>query len=280
MVDQKMALDREKILRRLKRTVDGGRPIIIAGAGTGISAKFEEAGGADLIILYNSGKFRMAGQSSIAGLMPYGDANAIVMEIANEVLQVIKKTPVIAGVCGTDPFRSMAVFLKEIIEIGFTGVQNFPTVSIYDGLFRRKLEESGISFELEVDMIKKAHQLNLLTVPYAFNADEAKAMAEVGADIIVAHLGPTVRGVHEQSVTLSLAEAAHRVQEICDEAKKTNPGIMCLCHGGPIAEPKDAEYILQKTTGIHGFCGASSVERYPTEIAIKEQIKKFKSINF
>lgn len=275
-----MAFGREEILLRLKRTVDGGRPIIIAGAGTGISAKFEEAGGVDLIILYNSGKFRMAGQSSIAGLMPYGDANAIVMEIANEVLQVIKKTPVIAGVCGTDPFRSMAVFLKEIKEIGFSGVQNFPTVSIYDGIFRRKLEDSGISFDLEVDMIKKAHELNLFTVPYAFNADEAKAMAEVGADIIVAHLGPTVRGVNEQSMGLSLAKAAHKVQEICEEAKKTNPGIMCLCHGGPIAEPKDAEYILQQTTGIHGFCGASSVERYPTEIAIKEQIQKFKSINF
>lgn len=275
-----MAFGREEILQRLKKTVDGGRPIIIAGAGTGISAKFEEAGGVDLIILYNSGKFRMAGQSSIAGLMPYGDANAIVMEIANEVLQVIKKTPVIAGVCGTDPFRSMAVFLKEIKEIGFSGVQNFPTVSIYDGIFRRKLEDSGISFDLEVDMIKKAHELNLFTVPYAFNPDEAKAMAEAGADIIVAHLGPTVRGFSELSLTLSLEEAARKVQEICDEAKKTNPSIMCLCHGGPIAEPKDTKYILQKTTGLHGFCGASSVERYPTEIAIKEQIKKFKSINF
>ncbi len=275
-----MAFGREEILLRLKRTVDHGRPIIIAGAGTGISAKFEEAGGVDLIILYNSGKFRMAGQSSIAGLMPYGDANAIVMEIANEVLQVIKETPVIAGVCGTDPFRSMAVFLKEIQEIGFSGVQNFPTVSIYDGIFRRKLEDSGISFNLEVDMIKKAHELNLFTLPYAFNAEEAKAMADVGADIIVAHLGPTVRGVNEQSEGLSLAAAAQMVQEICEEARKANPGIMCLCHGGPIAEPKDAEYILQNTTGIHGFCGASSVERYPTEIAIKEQIQKFKSINF
>jgi predicted TIM-barrel enzyme len=275
-----MAFGREEIVLRLKRTVAGGRPIIIAGAGTGISAKFEEAGGVDLIILYNSGKFRMAGQSSIAGLMPYGDANAIVMEIANEVLQVIRKTPVIAGVCGTDPFRSMAVFLKEIKEIGFSGVQNFPTVSIYDGIFRRGLEDSGISFDLEVDMIKKAHELNLFTVPYAFNADEAKAMAEVGADIIVAHLGPTVREDNEQSLGLSLAQAAHKVQEICEEARKASPGIMCLCHGGPIAGPKDAEYILQETTGIHGFCGASSVERYPTEIAIKEQIQKFKSINF
>lgn len=275
-----MAFGREEILLRLKRTVGGGRPIIIAGAGTGISAKFEEAGGVDLIILYNSGKFRMAGLSPIAGLMPYGDANAIVMEIANEVLQVIKKTPVIAGVCGTDPFRSMAVFLKEIKEIGFSGVQNFPTVSIYDGIFRRQLEDSGIGFDLEVEMIEKAHELDLFTVPYAFNADEATAMAEVGADMIVAHLGPTVQRVNEQSSGLSLAEAAHKVQEICEEAKKTNPGIMCLCHGGPIAEPKDAQYILQNTTGIHGFCGASSVERYPTEVAIKEQIQKFKSINF
>jgi predicted TIM-barrel enzyme len=275
-----MASVREDILLRLKKTVAGGRPIIIAGAGTGISAKFEEAGGVDLIILYNSGKFRMAGQSSIAALMPYGDANAIVMEIANEVLQVIKKTPVIAGVCGTDPFRSMAVFLKEIKEIGFSGVQNFPTVSIYDGIFRRKLEDSGIGFDLEVEMIEKAHELNLFTVPYAFNADEARAMAEAGADMIVAHLGPTVRGVDEKSLGLSLAEAAHKVQEICEAAKKATPDILCLCHGGPIAEPKDAEYILQNTTGIHGFCGASSVERYPTEVAIKEQIQKFKSIEF
>jgi predicted TIM-barrel enzyme len=273
-----MAFGRKEILRRLKRTVAGGRPIIIAGAGTGISAKFEEAGGVDLIILYNSGKFRMAGQSSIAGLMPYGDANAIVMEIANEVLQVIKKTPVLAGVCGTDPFRSMAVFLKEIKEIGFSGVQNFPTVSLYDGIFRRKLDDSGISFDLEVDMIKKAHELNLFTVPYAFNADEARSMAEVGADIIVAHLGPTVRGANEQALAFSLEEAAHKVQEICEEAQKANPDIMCLCHGGPIAEPRDAEYILQQTTGIHGFCGASSMERFPTEVAIKKQIRKFKAI--
>ena len=274
-----MTYRREEILKRLNKTIDRGRPIIIAGAGTGISAKFEEAGGVDLIILYNSGKFRMAGHSSIAGLMPYGDANAIVMEIANEVLQVIKKTPVIAGVCGTDPFRSMAVFLKEIKEIGFSGVQNFPTVSIYDGLFRRELEDSGISFDLEVDMIKIAHELNLFTVPYAFNADEARAMAEVGADIIVAHLGPTIQAANEHTIGMTLAEAAEKVQGICEEAQKARPGIMCLFHGGPIAEPKDAEYILQKTTGIHGFCGASSVERYPTEIAIKEQIERFKSIN-
>ena len=275
-----MAFSRDKIVRCLKQTINDGRPIIIAGAGTGISAKFEEAGGVDLIVLYNSGKFRMADQSSIAGLMPYGDANAIVMEIANEVLQVIKKTPVIAGVCGTDPFRSMAVFLKEIKEIGFSGVQNFPTVSIYDGIFRRQLEDSGIGFDLEVEMIEKAHGLDLFTVPYAFNADEARAMAEAGADMIVAHLGPTVQGVNDNASGLTLAEAAYKVQEICGEAKKTNPGIMCLCHGGPIAESKDAQYILQNTTGIHGFCGASSVERYPTEVAIKEQIQKFKSIDF
>lgn len=275
-----MAFAREEILGHLRRIVDEGEPIIIAGAGTGISAKFEEAGGADLIILYNSGKFRMAGQSSIAGFLPYGDANAIVMEMANEVLQVIKKTPVIAGICGTDPFRSMSVFLKEIKEIGFSGVQNSPTVSIYDGVFRQKLEDSGISYDLEVEMIKKAHQLNLFTIPYAFNAKEAKAMAEASADVIVAHIGPTVRTTYEQSLTLSLQEAAEVVQEICHEAKKSNPNIICLCHGGPITEPKDAEYILRHTTGIQGFCGASSVERYPTEIAIEEQIQKFKSIKF
>ena len=275
-----MAFSRQEILERLKNTIKEGRPIMGAGAGTGISAKLEEAGGADLIVIYNSGRFRMAGRGSLAGLMPYGDANAIVLEMGNEVLPVAKNTPVLAGVCGTDPFRLMAVFLKQIKEAGFSGVQNFPTVGLCDGLFRQNLEETGMGFGLEVDMIRKAREADLFTTPYVFNPDDAKAMANAGADIIVAHLGLTTKGSIGASTALALEDAPAKVQAICDAAKSINADVICLCHGGPIAMPEDAEYVLKNTTGVHGFYGASSMERLPTEIAITEQMKKFKAIRF
>jgi predicted TIM-barrel enzyme len=275
-----MRFTREEVFARLNKIIAEGRPIIGAGAGTGISAKYEEAGGVDLIIIYNSGRFRMAGRSSLAGLLPYGDANAIVMQMAGEILPVVKHTPVLAGVCGTDPFRSMDVFLKEIKEIGFSGVQNFPTVGVFDGVFRRGIEETGMGYELEVEMIRKARELDLFTTPYAFNPDEAKAMAEAGADVMVAHLMTTIKGDIGVKSSIALEEAPKRVQEICDAAKDVNPEIICLCHGGPIAEPEDAEYVLRNTKGIHGFYGASSMERLPTEIAIKQQMEKFKAIRF
>lgn len=275
-----MAFTRSEILERLRKNIEAGLPIIGAGAGTGISAKFEEAGGVDLIVIYNSGRFRMAGRGSLAGLMPYGDANAIVMEMAGEVLPIVKDTPVLAGVCGTDPFRQMDVFLKQVKEIGFSGAQNFPTVGLCDGLFRKNLEETGMGYGLEVDMIRKAHEMDLLTTPYAFNAKEAKAMAEAGADIIVAHMGLTTKGAIGATTAVSLEEAPARVQEICDAAKSVNPDIIALCHGGPISMPEDAEYVLSKTKGIHGFYGASSMERLPAEVAIKEQMQKFKSVRF
>lgn len=275
-----MAFSRQDVLARLKKTIDEGRPIIGAGAGTGISAKFEEAGGVDLIVIYNSGRFRMAGRGSLAGILPYGDANAIVMEMAGEVLTVVKDTPVLAGVCGTDPFRQMEVFLKQVREIGFAGVQNFPTVGLCDGLFRKNLEETGMGYGLEVDMIRKAREMDLLTTPYAFNAEEARQMAEAGADIIVAHMGLTTKGAIGATTALTLEQAPAKVQEICDAAKAVNSEVICLCHGGPISMPEDAEYVLQNTQGIHGFYGASSMERLPTEVAIKEQMEKFKAIKF
>lgn len=273
-----MLFEKEDILNRLRQAIAQGRPIIGAGAGTGISAKFEEAGGVDLIVIYNSGRFRMAGRGSLSGLMPYGDANRIVMEMGGEVLTVVKDTPVLAGVCGTDPFRIMEHFLAQIKAAGFSGVQNFPTVGLCDGLFRQNLEETGMGYGLEVNMIRTAHALGLLTTPYVFNVDEAKAMAEAGADIIVAHLGLTTKGAIGATTALSLEQAPAMVQEICDTAKRVNPDIICLCHGGPVAMPEDAEYVLQNTEGVHGFYGASSMERLPTEIAITEQMKKFKAI--
>jgi predicted TIM-barrel enzyme len=273
-----MAFTREQTLTRLKKAISEGRPIIGGGAGTGISAKCEEAGGIDLIVIYNSGRFRMAGRGSLAGCMPYSDANAIVMEMANEVLPIVKNIPVLAGVCGTDPFRLMDVFLKEVIEAGFSGVQNFPTVGLCDGVFRQNLEETGMGFGLEVDMIRKAHEMDIFTTPYVFNVDEAKAMAKAGADVIVAHMGLTTKGSIGASTAVSLKDAPKKVQELCNAAKSVNPDVICLCHGGPIAEPKDAEYVLQNTTGVHGFYGASSMERLPTEFAIKEQTAKFKTI--
>jgi predicted TIM-barrel enzyme len=275
-----MAFSRRQILERLQKSIDAGIPIIGGGAGTGISAKFEEAGGVDLIVIYNSGRFRMAGRGSLAGCMPYGDANAIVMEMANEVLPVVKSTPVLAGVCGTDPFRLMDRFLKQVKEVGFSGVQNFPTVGLYDGHFRQNLEDTGMGYGLEVDMIGMAHDLDLFTTPYAFNADEAKAMARAGADVVVAHLGLTTKGSIGATTAVTLEEAPLKVEEIVNAAKRVNPKIICLCHGGPISMPEDAEYVLKNTEGVHGFYGASSMERLPTEVAITEQTKKFKTIRF
>lgn len=275
-----MAFLRKQILENLNKIISEGIPIIGGGAGTGISAKCEEAGGVDLIVIYNSGRFRMAGRGSLAGCMPYGDANGIVMEMANEVLPVVKNTPVLAGVCGTDPFRVMDLFLKQVKEVGFSGVQNFPTVGLCDGMFRQNLEETGMGFGLEVDMIKTAHELDLFTSPYVFNEDEAKAMAGAGADLVVAHLGLTTKGSIGATSGFSLEEAPAQVQKLCDAAKSVNPDVICLCHGGPISMPDDAEYVLKNTEGVHGFYGASSMERLPTEIAITEQIKKFKSLRF
>jgi predicted TIM-barrel enzyme len=275
-----MGFARQEVLKRLRKNIEAGIPIIGAGAGTGISAKFEEAGGVDLIVIYNSGRFRMAGRGSLAGLMPYGDANAIVMDMANEVLPVVKNTPVLAGVCGTDPFRLMEIFLRRVKEAGFSGVQNFPTVGLCDGLFRQNLEETGMGFGLEVKMIKLAHEMDLFTTPYVFNVDEAKSMTKAGADIIVAHLGLTTKGSIGATTALSLEEAPRKVQELCDAAKSVNPAVICLCHGGPISMPEDAEYVLHRTKGVHGFYGASSMERLPTELAITEQIKMFKAIRF
>ncbi len=275
-----MAFTRKQILEHLRNSIDAGIPIMGGGAGTGISAKFEEAGGVDLIVIYNSGRFRMAGRGSLAGCMPYGDANAIVMEMANEVLPVVKNTPVLAGVCGTDPFRLMDKFLQQVKDVGFSGVQNFPTVGLYDGQFRQNLEETGMGYVLEVDMIATAHEQDLFTTPYAFNPDEAKAMAGAGADMIVAHLGLTTKGSIGATAAVALEDAPGKVQEMADAAKSVNPEIICLCHGGPISMPEDAAYVLKNTEGVHGFYGASSMERLPTEEAITGQMKKFKAIRF
>ncbi|MDP6543771.1 MAG: phosphoenolpyruvate hydrolase family protein [Phycisphaerae bacterium] len=275
-----MAFTREQVLTKLRSHIDAGVPIIGGGAGTGISAKFEEAGGVDLIVIYNSGRFRMAGRGSLAGCMPYGDANAIVMEMASEVLTIVKDTPVLAGVCGTDPFRQMDVFLKQIRDIGFSGVQNFPTVGLYDGMFRKNLEETGMGYSLEVEMVRMAREMDMLTTPYAFSAEEGAAMAAAGADIVVAHMGLTTKGSIGATSAVSLEQAPAKVQEIADAARSANPDVIVLCHGGPISMPDDAEYVLNRTQGVHGFYGASSMERLPTEIAIKEQMESFKAIRF
>lgn len=272
-------IPRSESLARLRAQVNAGRPIIGAGAGTGISAKFVEAGGVDIIIIYNSGRYRMAGRGSLAGLLPYGDANAIVVEMASEVLPVVKNTPVLAGVCGTDPFRLMPVFLRQIKEMGFDGVQNFPTVGLFDGVFRANLEETGMGYGLEVDMIRMAHELDLLTCPYVFNEEEAVAMAKAGADVLVPHMGLTTKGSIGASTALTLEEAARRVQAMHDAAKAVNPDILVLCHGGPIAMPEDARFIFEHTTGIAGFFGASSMERLPTEIALTNQARSFKALS-
>ncbi len=275
-----MQFTREQVLEKLRTNIDRGQPIIGGGAGTGISAKCEEAGGIDLIVIYNSGRFRMAWRGSLAGMMPYGDANAIVIDMAREVLPVIKDTPVLAGVCGTDPFRIMSNFLQEVEDVGFSGVQNFPTVGLIDGIFRQNLEETGMGYGLEVEMIRQAHQNDLLTTPYAFNEVEAEQMADAGADILVAHMGLTTKGSIGAHTALTLEEAAKKVQSIHDAATSVNPEVLVICHGGPIAEPTDAQYILDHTKGVVGFYGASSAERLPTEIAIRRQIESFKAIRF
>jgi predicted TIM-barrel enzyme len=274
-----MAIQRQEILNRLRSQEEQGRFIVGAGAGTGLSAKCAEEGGVDLIIIYNSGRYRMAGRGSLAGLMPYGDANQIVMDMGGEVLPIVRNTPVLAGVCGTDPFRLMDVYLKQLKEMGFSGVQNFPTVGLIDGTFRQNLEETGMGYHLEVEMIRKAHELDLLTTPYVFNEEDAIQMAKAGADVLVAHVGLTTKGSIGAKTALSLDESADLVQRISDAGKSFNPDILVICHGGPISEPADVEYVLGKTNGIAGFFGASSVERLPTEIAITEQVKRFKSLS-
>jgi predicted TIM-barrel enzyme len=252
-------MNRTEALARLRRTIDEGGVI-------------------DLIVIYNSGRYRMAGRGSLAGLMPYGDANAIVVEMAGEVLPIVKHTPVLAGVCGTDPFRLMPVFLAEIQRIGFAGVQNFPTVGLCDGQFRQNLEETGMGYSLEVDMIRTAHELDLLTTPYVFDPEQARAMADAGADVVVAHMGLTTKGTIGATTTVTMDQSVERIQAIRDAAFEVNPEVIVLCHGGPIAEPEDAQYVLARTHGVAGFFGASSMERLPTEIAMTENMKRFKRI--
>ncbi|MEM7537764.1 MAG: phosphoenolpyruvate hydrolase family protein [Chloroflexota bacterium] len=272
-------IPRAEALSRLNNNFAAGKPIIGAGAGTGISAKFAERGGVDLIIIYNSGRYRMAGRGSLAGVMPYGDANAIVVEMASEVLPVVQDTMVLAGVCGTDPFRLMPVFLRQLKAMGFDGVQNFPTVGLIDGVFRQNLEETNMGYDHEVEMIRQAHELDMLTCPYVFNPDEAKAMAEAGADVLVPHMGLTTKGAIGASTALTIEESAKRVQAMRDAAVSVNPDILVLCHGGPIAEPADAQYIFENTEGVAGFFGASSIERLATEPAIENQARAFKELH-
>jgi predicted TIM-barrel enzyme len=271
-------MNRDTALAHLHNVVTQGNVIIGAGAGTGLSAKCAEAGGVDLIIIYNSGRYRMAGRGSLAGMMPYGDANAIVLEMASEVLPVVKNTPVLAGVCGTDPFRMMPNFLRQIRETGFSGVQNFPTVGLIDGTFRIGLEETGMGYDREVSMIAEAHRQDLLTCPYVFDAESAREMTKAGADVLVPHMGLTTKGAIGAQTALTLDECVGRIQAMHDAAVTINPAVLVLCHGGPIAEPDDAAYILKHTRGIVGFFGASSMERLPTEVAITENARRFKNI--
>ena len=273
-------LTRTEILANLKAKIARKEPLIGGGAGTGISAKCEEAGGIDLIVIYNSGRYRMAGRGSLAGLLAYGNANDIVLELAREVLPVVKRVPVLAGINGTDPFVNWDSFLRRIKEEGFAGVQNFPTVGLIDGLFRANLEETGMSYALEVDAIAKAHAMDLLTTPYVFSPEDAKNMALAGADILVPHMGLTTAGTIGAHTAKTLEECVPLIDACVAAAQAVRPDIICLCHGGPIANPEDAAYILQHCKGIQGFYGASSMERLPTEIAIKDQVQKFVSIRF
>ena len=273
-----MRWNREEILARFRKQIAEGRPIIGGGAGTGITAKSAERGGIDLLIIYNSGRYRMAGRGSLAGLLAYGNANEIVLDMAREVLPVVRKTPVLAGVNGTDPFVLMDVFLDEIKARGFAGVQNFPTVGLIDGLFRQNLEETGMGYDKEVEMIRLARQKGLLTAPYVFNLDEVRLMVEAGADILVPHMGLTSSGTIGAKTYMTLEEAAQRVQEMVELARSLNPDIIVLCHGGPIATPEDAAYILEHTDA-QGFFGASSIERLPTETAIEQQTAAFKGLS-
>ncbi|MEZ4668422.1 MAG: phosphoenolpyruvate hydrolase family protein [Anaerolineae bacterium] len=273
-----MSIPRNEILRRLHAQRAAGKPIIGTGAGTGISAKFEEAGGTDLIIIYNSGRYRMAGRGSLAGLMAYGDANAIVMEMAGEVLPVVKNTPVLAGVNGTDPFRVMSYFLKQVKEIGFSGVQNFPTIGLFDGIIRQNLEATGMGYDKEVAMIQQAHEMDLFTSPYVFNVDEARAMTHAGADLLVCHLGLTTAGTIGAGIAPSLDEAIKRVMEMADAIWTIRKDALVICHGGPFDEPDNVGRALAQMPGIAGFYGASSAERLPIERAITEQVKAFKAL--
>ena len=274
------AQTRADILGTLRDKKAKGIPIIGGGAGTGISAKCEEAGGIDLIVIYNSGRYRMAGRGSLSGLLAYGNANEIVKEMAHEVITAVKHTPVLAGVNGTDPFMLRGRFLEELIELGFAGVQNFPTVGLIDGVFRKNLEETGMGFQLEIDMIREAHEIGLLTTPYAFDTEQAKRLTEAGADILVAHMGLTTKGSIGAETALTLEQSAARVSEIARAARKVRGDVIVLCHGGPIAMPEDAEYIFNHVPEVDGFYGASSVERLPTEAAITEQIRRFGALRF
>jgi predicted TIM-barrel enzyme len=271
-------IQRSEILARFRAMKAQGQPIIGAGAGTGISAKNEEAGGADLIVIYNSGRYRMAGRGSLAGMMPYGDANGVVVDMAREVLPIVDHTPVLAGVCGTDPFRQMDVFLDEVARLGFSGVQNFPTVGLIDGRFRAGLEETGMGYGGEVEMIAKAHARDLLTTPYVFNPAEAEAMARAGADILVCHFGLTVGGTIGATTATKLEECPALTDAMAQAALAINPQALILVHGGPIAEPEQAEYVLARAKHCDGFYGASSMERLPVERALSAQVAKFKAI--
>jgi predicted TIM-barrel enzyme len=273
-----MAISRAETLKRLQAQVAARKPIVGCGAGTGISAKFAEAGGADMIIIYNSGRYRMAGRGSLAGLMPYGDANGIVVEMAAEVLPVVKDTPVLAGVCGTDPFRLMPIFLKQLKEMGFSGVQNFPTVGLIDGNFRANLEGTGMGYDKEIEMIRLAHEIDLFTSPYVFDADQATEMAGAGADQLVAHVGLTTAGSIGAAVALTLDQAIERVMNMAEAGRKVRQDILVICHGGPFDEPDNVGEALRRMPGINGFFGASSIERLPTERAIRGQVQSFKNL--
>lgn len=273
------AISRATILKNFTNLIDQGRPIIGGGAGTGLSAKSEEAGGIDLIVIYNSGRYRMAGRGSSAGLLAYGNANEIVKEMAVEVLPVVKHTPVLAGVNGTDPFILMPQFLAELKAMGFAGVQNFPTIGLFDGIMRQSFEETGMGYGLEVDMIGQAHTLDLLTTPYVFNADEAVAMTKAGADIVVAHMGVTTGGTIGATSAKSLEDCVAEIDAIAAAARSVREDVIVICHGGPIAMPEDAAFVLKNCDRCHGFYGASSAERLPTEIAIRDQIKRFKEMD-
>ena len=273
-------IPRHEILKKLRAKQRRREPIIGGGAGTGLSAKCEEAGGIDLIVIYNSGRYRMAGRGSLAGLMAYGNANDIVVDMAREVLPVVKATPVLAGVNGTDPFLLVDHFLDELKAMGFSGIQNFPTVGLIDGLFRKNLEETGMGYGLEVDLIAKARDKDLLTTPYVFNPDEAAAMAKAGADIIVAHMGLTTGGSIGAGTALKLEDCPKLIDACAEAARKVRKDVILLCHGGPISSPEDAAYILKTVPGIHGFYGASSMERLPVEVALTEQTRAFKKISF
>jgi predicted TIM-barrel enzyme len=275
-----MLFTREQSLARLRQRIDAGVPIVGGGAGTGISAKCEEAGGIDLIVIYNSGRYRMAGHGSLAGLMPYGDANAIVMEMAGEVLPVVRDTPVLAGVCASDPLRLMDRFLEDVKRAGFAGVQNFPTVGLIDGTFRANLEETNMGYGKEIELIRLARQKDLLTTPYVFDEEQSRAMVAAGADMVVAHMGLTTKGTIGAHTARTLDDCVRDVQAIADAAHRERSDAIVLCHGGPIAMPEDAEYVLSRTRGVAGFYGASSMERLPVELAIAEQVRRFKAVKF